>query len=82
MAIPFSMGRNLLCIHSKKYMETPPEGKHAKQTHNVRTLKKMSEMMASEEGQFIWVAPSGGRDRPDPETGSSVLWRYTTVGSV
>jgi hypothetical protein len=28
-------------------METPPEGKHAKQTHNVRTLKKMSEMMVS-----------------------------------
>jgi glycerol-3-phosphate O-acyltransferase len=52
MAIPFSMGRNLLCIHSKKYMETPPEGKHAKQTHNVRTLKKMSEMMVRQQDYY------------------------------
>ncbi|CAM9775336.1 unnamed protein product, partial [Choristocarpus tenellus] len=45
LAIPFSMGRNLFCIFSKKYMETPPEEKGEKQKHNVRTLKKMVEMM-------------------------------------
>ncbi|CAM9880147.1 unnamed protein product [Scytosiphon promiscuus] len=75
LAIPFSMGRNLFCIFSKKYMENPPEQKGQKQKHNVRTLKKMAEMM-SEGGQFIWVAPSGGRDRPDPETGKFVVSPY------
>ncbi|CAM9992562.1 unnamed protein product [Ectocarpus sp. 6 AP-2014] len=75
LAIPFSMGRNLFCIFSKKYMETPPELKGEKQKHNVRTLKKMAEMM-SEGGQFIWVAPSGGRDRPDPDTGKFVVSPY------
>ncbi|CAM9568259.1 unnamed protein product [Chrysoparadoxa australica] len=72
LAIPFSMGRNLFCIYSKKYMETPPELKGEKQAHNVQTLKRMAGMM-SEGGQFIWVAPSGGRDRPDPDTGKFVV---------
>ncbi|CAM9777873.1 unnamed protein product [Laminaria digitata] len=75
LAIPFSMGRNLFCIFSKKYMENPPELKGDKQKHNVRTLKKMAEMMG-EGGQFIWVAPSGGRDRPDPDTGKFVVSPY------
>ena len=26
IAIPFSMGRNLICIHSKKHIKNPPEG--------------------------------------------------------
>ena len=26
-AIPFSMGRNLLCIYSKRYIDHPPEKK-------------------------------------------------------
>lgn len=30
----------------------------------------------SEGGQFIWVAPSGGRDRPDPATGKFVVSPY------
>ena len=32
IAIPFSMGRNLLCIHSKKHIKNPPE--EITQTHN------------------------------------------------
>jgi glycerol-3-phosphate O-acyltransferase len=47
MAVPFSMGRNLFCIYSKKYMENPPEQKPAKQMHNMRTLKKMADMLVS-----------------------------------
>jgi hypothetical protein len=35
LAIPFSMGCNLLCIFSKKYMEEPPELKAAKQQQNM-----------------------------------------------
>ena len=61
-AIPFSMGRNLLCIFSKKHIDNPPEKKHSKQIHNKRTMQKMSELL-SEGGHSIYVAPSGGRDR-------------------
>lgn len=35
-------------IFSKKYIENPPELKGEKQKHNVRTLKKMAEMMVSQ----------------------------------
>lgn len=62
LAIPFSMGCNLLCIHSKKYINIPPEQKEAKQDHNKKTMRKMSELF-SEGGHAIYVAPSGGRDR-------------------
>jgi len=65
LAIPFSLGQNLLCIHSKKYIENPPELKGEKQKHNTKTMKKMQSLL--EDGStFLWVAPSGGRDRPDP----------------
>ena len=64
LATPFSMGRNLLCIYSKKYIDTPPEKKHHKQTHNQRTMQQMRQML-NEGGKCIYVAPSGGRDRPN-----------------
>lgn len=66
LAIPFSMGRNLLCIHSKKYIDTPPEQKHEKQLYNKRTMELMSQLL-SEGGHVIYVAPSGGRDRSNAE---------------
>ncbi len=62
LAIPFSKGRNLLCIFSKKYIETPPEQKMQKQTHNQKTMKRMQSLL-EEGGKCIYVAPSGGRDR-------------------
>ena len=34
MAMPFSMGRNLLCIYSKRHLGHPPEQRAAKQKHN------------------------------------------------
>jgi glycerol-3-phosphate O-acyltransferase len=64
-AIPFSMGRNLLCIYSKKYISTPPELKQEKLLHNQRTLKILGELLGKG-GKCIYVAPSGGRDRPTP----------------
>lgn len=64
MAIPMSLGRNLLCIYSKKYVSHPPEEKQKKILHNQRTLKKMQELL-NEGGYCIYVAPSGGRDRPN-----------------
>jgi glycerol-3-phosphate O-acyltransferase len=66
LAVPFSKGRNLLCIYSKKHVETPLEEKQEKLLHNQRTMKKMSQLL-SEGGKCIYVAPSGGRDRPDKE---------------
>lgn len=66
LAIPFSMGRNLLCIHSKKYIDTPPEEKHEKQMHNKRTMERMVDLLV-EGGHAIYVAPSGGRDRANTE---------------
>jgi glycerol-3-phosphate O-acyltransferase len=71
MAIPFSMGRNLLCIYSKRHIDNPPEKKEEKLQHNQRTMKRMKELL-SEGGKFIYVAPSGGRDRPD-ENGEVVV---------
>lgn len=62
LAAPFSKGRNLLCIYSKRHMETPPEQKQEKLAHNQRTMKKMAQLL-DEGGKCIYVAPSGGRDR-------------------
>ncbi len=64
LAIPMSLGRNLLCIYSKKHMDTLPEEKSSKILHNQRTLNKMLELL-NQGGNCIYVAPSGGRDRPN-----------------
>ncbi len=72
LAIPFSMGRNLICIYSKKYIATPKEQQRAKQLHNKRTLEQMVALL-HEGGHAIYVAPSGGRDRIDPTTGKITL---------
>lgn len=66
LAIPLSLGRNLLCIFSKKHIENPPEQKEEKLLHNQRTMKKLIQLL-SEGGKCIYVAPSGGRDRPNKE---------------
>lgn len=62
---PFSMGRNLLCVFSKKRINDVPELADQKMAANRRTLMEMSRLFRKG-GNLIWVAPSGGRDRPDP----------------
>ena len=64
LASPLSLGRNLFCIYSKKYIDHPPEKKAEKIQHNRRTLSIMEEML-SEGEKCICIAPSGGRDRMD-----------------
>ena len=64
IAIPFSMGRNLLCIYSKKYCNHPPEKRGEKLRHNVKVLNKLLELL-KEGGHSFYIAPSGGRDRKD-----------------
>lgn len=66
MAIPFSLGRNLLCIYSKKHIDNPPEKRAEKLQHNQKTMARMRELLSTG-GKCIYVAPSGGRDRPDSE---------------
>jgi len=64
---PFSMGRNLLCVYSRKHINDVPELAKMKVRENGRTLMQMSKLLKAG-GQLLWVAPSGGRDRPDPDT--------------
>lgn len=66
LAVPFSMGRNLLCIYSKRYIDHPPEKRALKQQHNRQTMARMSELLA-EGGKCIYAAPSGGRDRANAQ---------------
>ncbi|KAL8107649.1 glycerol-3-phosphate acyltransferase, chloroplastic-like [Apium graveolens] len=64
---PFSMGRNLLCVYSKKHMYDDPKLVDIKRRANTRSLKEMAQLLRSG-SKIIWIAPSGGRDRPDPAT--------------
>mmetsp|Transcript_6489 Transcript_6489/g.9553 ORF Transcript_6489/g.9553 Transcript_6489/m.9553 type:complete len:453 (+) Transcript_6489:60-1418(+) len=68
LAVPFSMGRNLLCIHSKKHIDADPETKPAKSRQNMTAMNSMLKGL-KEGGMAIWVAPSGGRDRRNVESG-------------
>jgi glycerol-3-phosphate O-acyltransferase len=62
LAKPFSMGKNLLCVNSKKHMNDIPELKAAKMKQNLTTIKEMQKKL-QEGGFLIWIAPAGGRDR-------------------
>ncbi|XP_073311626.1 glycerol-3-phosphate acyltransferase ATS12, chloroplastic [Primulina huaijiensis] len=64
---PFSMGRNLLCVYSKKHMNDDPELTDMKKKANTKSLKEMAFLLRSG-SKIIWIAPSGGRDRPDTVT--------------
>lgn len=62
LAVPFSMGCNLICIYSKKYLDVVPELKEQKLQHNQKAMQVLKNLL-SEGGKCIYVAPSGGRDR-------------------
>ncbi|XVF52040.1 hypothetical protein PTKIN_Ptkin04bG0233200 [Pterospermum kingtungense] len=64
---PFSMGRNLICVYSKKHMFDVPELVEMKRKANIRSLKEMALLLRGG-SKLVWIAPSGGRDRPDPVT--------------
>lgn len=72
LCIPFSLGRNLYCVHSKKHLNDVPELKAEKAATNRQTLRVMARDLAAG-GVLIWVAPSGGRDRTVcPSTGETL----------
>ncbi|GFP94957.1 glycerol-3-phosphate acyltransferase chloroplastic [Phtheirospermum japonicum] len=64
---PFSMGRNLLCVYSKNHMNDDPELIDMKKRANTKSLKEMAVLLRGG-SKIIWIAPSGGRDRPHPIT--------------
>ncbi|XP_050263710.1 glycerol-3-phosphate acyltransferase, chloroplastic isoform X2 [Quercus robur] len=64
---PFSIGRNLICVYSKKHLTDIPELVEMKRKANTRSLKEMALRLRGG-SQLIWIAPSGGRDRPYPHT--------------
>ncbi|KMT11376.1 hypothetical protein BVRB_5g107070 [Beta vulgaris subsp. vulgaris] len=64
---PFSMGRDLLCVYSKKHMHDVPELVDVKKRANTRSLKELVLLLRGG-SKIIWIAPSGGRDRPDAVT--------------
>ncbi len=66
LAVPFSMGRNLICIFSKRHMDEPPEKKGEKLAHNQKALAQFEELL-NEGGHIFFLAPSGGRDRKSAE---------------
>jgi glycerol-3-phosphate O-acyltransferase len=55
---PFSMGRNLFCVHSKKHMDDVPELKASKMETNRKTLVAMQR--AFNKGECVG-ARAGGR---------------------
>lgn len=64
LAKPFSMGRNLICVHSKRHQEDDPALKAAKMATNQKSVRELRALF-KEGGAIVWVAPSGGRDRKD-----------------
>ncbi|KAK9860336.1 hypothetical protein WJX84_006817 [Apatococcus fuscideae] len=63
---PFSMGRNLYCVYSKKHLDDIPELRSEKMASNRRAVGAMLKELG-QGGRLVWIAPSGGRDRPDAE---------------
>ena len=62
------MGKNLLCVHSKKHMDDDPALKPAKMKRNLNTVKAMGKLLKGG-GLCMWIAPAGGRDRRGPDGG-------------
>ncbi|XP_044501279.1 glycerol-3-phosphate acyltransferase ATS12, chloroplastic-like isoform X2 [Mangifera indica] len=57
---PFSMGRNLICVYSKKHMFDAPELIEMKRKANTRSLKELALLLRGG-SQIVWIAPIGER---------------------
>lgn len=64
VAVPLSMGRDLICVHSRRYIDHDPKLRAEKLLHNQRAIALLrADLKAG--GFLLYVAPSGGRDRPN-----------------
>lgn len=75
IVVPFSRGCSLLTVYSKKHIDSDPELKPAKMTHNGKTMKQLGAFFAKG-GTCMWFAPSGGRDRRSEETGKVEVEKF------
>lgn len=66
---PFSAGRNLLTVYSKKHLNDEPHLRDQKLRHNRQTIAETHKLFRKG-GKVIWFAPSGGRDRRSDSTKS------------
>jgi glycerol-3-phosphate O-acyltransferase len=66
---PFSVGRNLLTVYSKKHINDVPALRGEKLKHNRRTIASTVSLFKAG-GATLWFAPSGGRDRRSPVSGA------------
>lgn len=64
LSTPFSMGMNMICVFSKKHMSSDPLQRQVQQQQNLLAMQQLQLLLQTGQG-VVWVAPSGGRDRPD-----------------
>ena len=74
LAMPFSMGRNLLCIFSKKHVDNPPELKSTKQRRDLaarqpRGSREMAERRPRGGRETAERQPRGGRETAERQPG-------------
>jgi glycerol-3-phosphate O-acyltransferase len=65
IAAPFCLGRDLVCVYSRRHLDHPPELRSEKLTHNASAMRQLKELLA-QGGVTLYLAPSGGRDRIGP----------------
>jgi glycerol-3-phosphate O-acyltransferase len=62
IAAPFCLGRDLVCIYSRRHLDHPPERRAEKLNHNAVAMRQLKELLG-QGGVTLYLAPSGGRDR-------------------
>lgn len=68
LVAPFSAGRNLLTVYSKKHINDIPNLRGQKLKHNRKAINA-TRALFKEGGCCVWFAPSGGRDRRSADSG-------------
>lgn len=75
VVMPFSAGRNLLTVYSKKHINDQPNLRDEKMRHNKRTLAQTVDIFNRGKA-LLWMAPSGGRDRRNKTSGVVELSQF------
>lgn len=52
----------MICVHSKKHLASNSEGLDQQRRENLLAMQALQQLF-QQGGAFVWVAPSGGRDR-------------------
>ena len=73
LAMPFSMGRNLLCIFSKKHVDNPPELKSTKQRRDLAARQPRGSREMAERRPRDGREAAERRPRDSPEAAERQL---------